>query len=59
MIDLKKEREAAGLTQSQLAQKMGLSVRTIQDKEHNSNPTLNWLDKWAKALGKNLHIELK
>jgi transcriptional regulator with XRE-family HTH domain len=61
MIDLKKEREAIGITQTALAERMGVTVRTIQGKEQGlgGSPTLSWLDKWAKALGKELIVALK
>lgn len=38
MNNLKHYREKAGLSQSQLAERAGISVRTLQDYEQNRKP---------------------
>jgi hypothetical protein len=60
MIDLKKEREEVGISQRELAQRMGLSFETIASKEQGrgGSPTIQWLEKWAKALGVSLNISV-
>jgi len=60
MIDIKKEREALGISQSELATRMGLSIETIKSKEYGrgGSPTIQWLEKWAKALGVSLSISV-
>lgn len=43
-------REDAGLTQQQLAEKLGVTQQAVAQAEHwNSNPTLNFIRRWAKA----------
>lgn len=50
-------RKAAGLTQKQLAEKMGTKQANISRFENgNSNPSLDFLQKMASCMGKTLHI---
>ena len=50
-------RKAAGLTQKQLAEKMGTKQANISRFENgNSNPSLEFLQKMAACRGKTLHI---
>jgi len=49
---LKQRREALGITQAQLAQVAGISLRTLKALEsHKANPRLNTLLKLTKVLG--------
>lgn len=50
-------RKAAGLTQKQLAEKMGTKQANISRFENgNANPSLEFLQKMANSMGKKLHI---
>ena len=50
-------RKAAGLTQKQLAEKMGTAQANISRFENgNSNPSLEFLQKMAACMGKTLHV---
>ena len=50
-------REAKGLTQAEVAQKMNTKQAAISRFEkYNTQPTLEFMFKYAKALGVNLHI---
>ncbi len=50
--NLKRLRQAAGLTQAQLAEKTGISLRTVQTWENVERmPLANAAVKLAKALG--------
>lgn len=51
MSKLKKEREKLNLTQEQLSEKSGISVRTIQRIESGNEPKGQTLQLLAKALG--------
>ena len=54
---LKMEREKAGLTQSELAEKIGTQKTTISRLEnHGDNVEISTLQKIAHALGKHLKI---
>lgn len=54
---LMETREAKGLTQAELAQKMGTKQAAISRFEkYNTEPSLEFMFKYAKALGVNLHI---
>jgi transcriptional regulator with XRE-family HTH domain len=58
MSKLKTFREAIGLSQSQLAEKAGVSVRTLQDYEQGQKPigkaAAETVNRLAKAVGKNV-----
>ena len=50
-------RKEAGLTQKQLAEKMGTKQANISRFENgNANPSLEFLQKMASCMGKTLHI---
>lgn len=56
---LRLAREEGGLSQSQLAQRMGRSQQAISQAERwGSNPTVGLLREWAEATGKELRLEL-
>jgi antitoxin HicB len=58
-IMIKRLREAAGLSQSQVAAKLGIRPQSYQRWERtDANITIRNLDRLAKALGKTLHVEL-
>src|SRR5690349_5907348 len=58
-IALKQARAAAGLTQAQLAKRVGVSQPTIAALEHpDSNPTIETLERVARALGANLQVSI-
>lgn len=58
-IELRWARQAAGLTQKQLAKRSGVSQQQIAKLERpDSNPTLETLEKVAKALGMRLEVGL-
>ena len=58
-VMLKMARESAGLTQEQLAQKLRTKKSAISRIEnHAEDIKLSTLEKFAQALGKNLHIEV-
>lgn len=55
-----KIRKELGLTQTELAEKMGTKQENISRFESGTyNPTLKFLWKMAKALGKNLKVTLE
>jgi len=59
-IAIKRARTAAGLTQAQLAKRVGVTQPAIAALEHpDSNPTLQTLEKVARALGANLQVSLE
>ncbi|WP_368489729.1 helix-turn-helix transcriptional regulator [Clostridium sp. BJN0013] len=54
------ERNAQHLTQKQFADKVGIRQSNISRLESgNYNPSIDFLQKIAKALGKDLHIEFR
>jgi predicted RNase H-like HicB family nuclease/DNA-binding XRE family transcriptional regulator len=58
-IELRRARRAAGLTQAQLAARAGVSQQQIAQLEHpDSNPTLETLERVARALGARLEVSL-
>lgn len=58
-VMLKMAREAAGLTQEQLAQKLSTKKSAISRIEnHAKDIKLSTLEKFAQALGKKLHVEV-
>ncbi|MBV4432771.1 helix-turn-helix domain-containing protein (plasmid) [Clostridium tyrobutyricum] len=55
-----KERNEQNLTQKQFAAKIGIKQSNISRLENgNYNPSIDFLQKIAKALGKELHIEFR
>ena len=55
MLTVKERREAAGLTQFELAYRAGVSLRALQNLEQGGgNPRLNTVSKVAAALGVSL-----
>ncbi len=56
---LRTARESAGLTQTQLAEKLGITQQAVARAERwGSNPTVDLMKRWAKACGKSLVIRL-
>lgn len=56
---LRAAREAAGLTQADLAERLGVSQQAIAQAERpNANPRVARLAAWSRALGVELRIEL-
>jgi len=52
-------RETAGLTQTQLAETLGITQQAVARAEHwSSNPTVDLLTRWAKACNRRLEIRL-
>jgi len=59
-LALRMAREDAGLTQAQLAKRVGVSQPVIAALEHSdSNPTIQTLEKVARALGGNLQVSIE
>lgn len=55
-----KERNAQNLTQQEFANKLGIKQSNISRLESgNYNPSMDFLQKIARALGKELHIEFR
>lgn len=54
-----KERERAGLTQRELAERAGVLQSTIARIEHGHNTSFDTMSKIAFALGKNLRLSLR
>ena len=55
-----KARAELGLTQKQLAEKTGIDQAHISRLENgNYNPSLDFLKRIAKGIGKELHIEFR
>ncbi len=53
----RRAREMAGLTQEQLAKKIGTCVSVVHRIENNKyNPTIAFLDRYAKGLGVKVEI---
>jgi DNA-binding XRE family transcriptional regulator/predicted RNase H-like HicB family nuclease len=58
-LTLRMAREDAGLSQAQLARRAGVSQPAIAQLEHpDSNPTIQTLEKVARALGATLRVSL-
>jgi transcriptional regulator with XRE-family HTH domain len=56
---LRQAREAAGLTQEELAERLGTPKSTISKIEnHAEDVRLTLLRRYAEALGKNLYVGL-
>ena len=59
-LTLRMAREDAGLTQAQLAKRVGVTQPVIAALEHpDSNPTIQTLEKVARALGANLQVSIE
>lgn len=55
-----RERKVQGITQIELAKRMGTRQSNISRLEsENYNPSLDFLSRVARGLGKELHIELR
>ena len=56
---LREAREMAGLTQGRLAARLGRTQQAIAQAERfTSNPTMEFVREWARALGQNVVLEL-
>lgn len=56
---LRQAREAQGLTQGELAERIGCSQQAISQAERwTSNPTVQFLERWADAVGGRLQIAI-
>ena len=56
---LRAAREDAGLTQAQLARKLGISQQAVARAERwGSNPTARFMARWANGCGRRLEIRL-
>jgi DNA-binding XRE family transcriptional regulator len=52
-------RESAGLTQTQLAEKLRITQQAVARAERwSSNPTVGFIKRWARACGRKLEIRL-
>jgi DNA-binding XRE family transcriptional regulator len=57
---LRTVRESAGLTQTQLAEQMGITQQAIARAERwSSNPTIAFMRRWASACGRNLELRFE
>ncbi len=57
---IKNARKELNITQEELALRIGTKKSNISRLESGSyNPTINFISKVAKGLGKEIHIELK
>ena len=53
-------RKEAGMTQKELAEKMGTAQANISRFENgNANPSLEFLQKMASCMGKKLHVSFE
>jgi len=56
---LRGAREAAGLTQAELAARLGVSQQAVARAERaDSNPTAALIEAWARALGAEVRLEM-
>jgi DNA-binding XRE family transcriptional regulator len=56
---LREAREGAGLSQRELASRLGCSQQAIAQAERPcSNPTIDFLREWARAVGAELSVSL-
>lgn len=56
---LRLARERAGLTQRQLAQRLGRTQQAVSQAERwESNPTVAFMREWARATGQSLVVDL-
>ena len=57
---LRTVRESAGLTQAQVAEQMGITQQAVARAERwNSNPTVAFMRRWARACGQHLEIRIE
>jgi transcriptional regulator with XRE-family HTH domain len=57
---LRMAREEAGLTQQRLAGVLDITQQAVAQAERwISNPSVNFMKRWAKACGKSIKIELE
>ncbi|NLL34544.1 MAG: helix-turn-helix transcriptional regulator [Clostridiales bacterium] len=55
-----RERKTQGITQDELARRLGTQQSNISRFESRQyNPSVDFLDRVARSLGKELHIELR
>jgi predicted RNase H-like HicB family nuclease/DNA-binding XRE family transcriptional regulator len=58
-IIIRRERKALGLTQTEVAKKMNISYRTLQNVERNHRkPSIATLSRIVRAMGKHLIIDI-
>lgn len=58
-FQLRRAREATGLTQVELAERLGVSQQAVARAERwESNPTYRFLESWSAALGVPLKLEI-
>jgi DNA-binding XRE family transcriptional regulator len=56
---LRVAREEAGLTQAELARSLGVTQQAVAQAERwESNPTIAFVERWAKACNRRLEIRL-
>lgn len=56
---LRSAREEAGLTQTELAHRLGVTQQAVAGAERwSSNPTVGLMRRWAEACGRRLEIRL-
>jgi DNA-binding XRE family transcriptional regulator len=56
---LRRAREEAGLTQAELARRLGVSQQAVARAERwDSNPTFRLLESWSAAVGASLRLEI-
>ena len=56
---LRLAREEASLTQKQLADKLDITQQAVAQAERwTSNPSVNFMKKWARACGKEIRVDL-
>ena len=56
---LREAREAAGFTQNRLGARLGRTQQAIAQAERfTSNPTMEFVREWARALGQNALLEI-
>ncbi len=57
---LRAAREAKDLSQAELASRLGCSQQAVSQAERwSSNPTMDFVQRWAKALGVELEVALR
>jgi DNA-binding XRE family transcriptional regulator len=57
---LRSAREDAGLSQSELAQRLGCSQQAVAQSERwRSNPTVAFMRRWAEACGSEMSLTLR
>ncbi|MHB1047691.1 MAG: helix-turn-helix transcriptional regulator [Thermoanaerobaculia bacterium] len=58
-FELRSAREAAGLTQAELAARLGVSQQAVARAEQaGSNPTAALLEAWSRVLGSRVRLEI-